>query len=286
MRMLLHFYSNMEFLILHYYTQVSRWPIMTSPSQFIWSPAHNQIEIPHPNRTPRSLLTHSVYFGSLVLSLLEAHLNNSIESALELKRLRKKKMMIRLRVIHSIVRTRQLNKATQKQNWNALFVHLAFLFPVPSTGSAYATWIIFQSSLFIHTLVHLLFLIFAQFQITTLDSKFMRVDSREPLLCAVWTERNGVLVYNLQALLSAVDEPEPLTSQSSVTGRKQARKDATPGAVAVADHNGSPQQSSALDSKPLYRFKGHGGEGFALAWSTTVPGSRSHTLVPYFHFHC
>ena len=103
----------------------------------------------------------------------------------------------------------------------------------------------------------------------------MRPDSREPLLCAVWTERNGVLVYNLQALLSAVDEPEPLTSQSSVKGSKQARKDATPGAVAVANSNWSPHQSSVVDSKPLYRFKGHGGEGFALAWSTTVPGSRS-----------
>lgn len=102
-------------------------------------------------------------------------------------------------------------------------------------------------------------------QITTLDSKLVRPDSGEPVLCAVWTERNGVLVYNVRPLLSSVDEPN--SNQTSV-------RDNTCASRGTGDIGGSQcsEQSAPLDSKPLHRYKGHRGEGFAIAWSSTVPG--------------
>lgn len=111
----------------------------------------------------------------------------------------------------------------------------------------------------------LLKLLHLYLKITTLDSKLVRPDSGEPVLCAVWTERNGVLVYNVLPLLSSVDEPH--SNQTSV-------RENTCVSRGTGDIGGSQcsEQSAPLDSKPLHRYRGHRGEGFAIAWSSTVPG--------------
>lgn len=83
--------------------------------------------------------------------------------------------------------------------------------------------------------------------------QFQTCQFNNTILAASWSERGSVSIWDLKTHMSAVEKRSTIRIRSN---KKQSSKKTPP----------------VDKTKPLYTFNGHLQEGYAMDWSSTVPG--------------
>ena len=72
-------------------------------------------------------------------------------------------------------------------------------------------------------------------------------------MCATWSETSQVHIWNMAGMLEAVEDSRALRAFN--------------------------QESDSV--KPIFTFKGHSSEGFAIDWAKTMPGNYWEVLYKF-----